>query len=195
MVGDDRSSNRNMAWLKPLELEPLMTATFRLQRGIDIGRGPFGRRMVIQVDEGAFEFVNSGPFSGVRGIILRGSADYALYGVDNQTLQVDVRAILETTFPKDVRMLVEYTNWVRLSPLTIDRVERGELEIDFTRSRFITQPRFEVLEPEQPRPDRRFDFKRLSWTPLVAHGALSRRQIKYRIYEVVNRYAPESVSS
>lgn len=181
-----------MTWLNRLDLEPLMTSTLHLKEGIDIGKGPFGRRVVFQVDNGSFSFVNNGPFSGVSGTVLPGSTDCALYGTDNATLQVDVRALLETTQPEGVRLLVQYTNWVRLSPNTIERIERGEQSIDFEQSHFITQPRFEVLEPEEPRLDRRFDFQRLSWTPLVAHGALFRREIRYRIYEVVNPYAPSS---
>lgn len=177
-----------MAWLEKLDLEPLLVASIQLKSGVDIGTGPFGRRSVVEIDSGTFRFVTTSDFAGVEGEIMPGASDHALFGLDERTVLIDVRGVMKTNAPPGIHIAVRYQNYVPLDAQTLRNLA-ADGNLSFARSKFITQPRFEVGQLDGTQRNHGFDFARLMRTPIVAHGALSRRRIEYRMYEVVNRTA------
>jgi hypothetical protein len=172
----------------PLELRPLLKAKLSLKPSVDVGKGPFGYRSIVEVDTGSFEFMNESDFAGFRGTILPGAADYALFSSDGKTVMINVRSILKTTEPDKVLLCVQYQSAVELTSATIERLRTGG-ELSERESRFVTQPHFEIGEQYDGGRNVSARFERLNRAAILAHAQLSFRSIEYTMYEVVNRFA------
>jgi hypothetical protein len=176
-----------MSWTERLQLEPLLEASFDIERDIlDVGWGPFGRRRILRAKNGTCNFVAQ-DLKGIQGKIVDGSADYALYSKESDLVTIDVRGAIEIDLKNDGKayLYVQYINNVVLSRATLDRIGRGET-VPFAQSTFIVQPRFEVGVPEGVESQTVEMLQRLVHTRVVAHAQLKPLRVEYRMYEVVN---------
>jgi hypothetical protein len=137
-----------------------------LKEPVDVGPGPYGHRLVVEVIGGRFE----GP--RLRGKILTGGGDWLLVGTDGFA-RLDVRAQLLTD--DGAAIFVSYFGLLQMS----DKVQRALTEgggTDYGDHYFRTQPRFETGD---------FRYAWLNQSVFVGEGhLLPGRIVEYRVYRV-----------
>ena len=143
-----------------------MTLHADLKDPVEIGRGPFGTRVVYDVTGGEF----SGP--RLRGRLLASGGDW-LVTDDGGVGRLDVRATLETG--DGALVYVQYYGVVVLNEAVAGAMERGE-PTDFGDTHFMTQPRFETG-------DERYAW--LNRVVAIAEGRVLPGAVEYRIFEAV----------
>jgi hypothetical protein len=121
----------------PIETVPLFAMEAELEEPLEVGAGPIGRRVINRVRRGSFD----GP--RLRGAVVPGSADWALYRADG-VMAIDARVTLRT----DDGALIQMTYAGRavipdeVRPLLADR--RTRHEVDPARYYFRCTPLFET---------------------------------------------------
>jgi hypothetical protein len=112
-----------------------------LKPRLNIGEGPFGRRVLFGAAGGSFDGPN------LRGEVLEGGGDWALFRPDG-TMTLDVRLTLRT----DDDALVHMTyggRWVTPPDLRADISDPAKrYQIDPARYYFRTNPLFETGAPQ-----------------------------------------------
>lgn len=120
-----------------IETEHLFDLVVELDPRLDIGAGPFGRRVLFGSAGGSFEGAR------VRGTVLTGGGDWALFRPDG-AMTLDVRLTLRTTDAALVHMTYG-GRWIippELRAELADPVERHQ--VDPARYYFRTNPVFET---------------------------------------------------
>ncbi|WP_163510603.1 DUF3237 domain-containing protein [Fodinicola acaciae] len=108
-----------------------------LQPRLDIGQGPYGRRVLFGAAGGSFQ----GP--KLRGEVLPGGGDWALFRPDG-TMTLDVRLTLRTHDEALVRMTYS-GRWTVPTSLRADMADPvGRYQIDPSEYYFRTNPLFET---------------------------------------------------
>lgn len=151
-----------------MKFELLMKYHANLGEGLQVGGGPFGNRLIVEVDGGAFE----GP--KLKGTIRKaGCADWL--AMDEQYGHLDVRATFETH--DGAFIYVQYNGHLELTPAIQQALATGEGETDYGDQYFFTTPRMQTGDP------------RYTWVNnvvCVGQGRLAKGRVEYNVYQVVN---------
>ncbi|MCC7122334.1 MAG: DUF3237 domain-containing protein [Gammaproteobacteria bacterium] len=150
-----------------MKLEHLCSYHGVLREALEVGAGPHGHRMIVEVDGGSFE----GP--RLRGTLRKAAcADWLTifegYG------HLDVRATFETH--DHAFIYVEYTGRIELT----DRVKAalaGTGQTEFEEQYFFTSPRMQTGDP------------RYLWVNnlvCIGRGRVGPGRVEYDMYAVVN---------
>jgi hypothetical protein len=144
-----------------------MTYHAKLAASLDVGTGPYGHRLIVEVDGGAFE----GP--RLKGTIRKaGCADWlTLYG---DWGHLDVRATFETH--DGAIIYVEYIGRIEMTP-AVQAALAGNGGTEFGESHFFNAPRMQTGDP------------RYAWVNnliCVGQGRLRDGRVEYRVFEVAN---------
>tara|TARA_R110000782_G_scaffold57256_21_gene119466 strand:- start:5524 stop:5982 length:459 start_codon:yes stop_codon:yes gene_type:complete len=151
-----------------MKLEPLFTYYANLGTALDIGNGPFGKRMTFEV--------HGGEFKGERlnGKIRDAScADWMTISEEGYG-HLDVRASFETD--DGANIYVQYSGVIELTAGTMAALE-GESGTNFGDQYFFTNPRMQTGDA------------RYSWVNnifCVARGRLVPGKVEYEVFQVVN---------
>ncbi len=150
-----------------MKTELLMTYHANLGAPLELGRGPYGNRLIVEVDGGAFE----GP--RLRGIIRKpGCADWLTMTEDYGHL--DVRATFETH--DNALIYVEYTGKLEFTP-GVQAALSGGGETDYGDQYFFTTPRMQTGD------------ERYLWVNnivCVGQGRLRTGKVEYNVYQITN---------
>lgn len=152
----------------PITAELLFDMVVDLDRPLDVGAGPYGRRVVYGSAGGTF----SGP--GLSGEVLPGGGDWALFRPD-RTMALDVRLTLRTHDGALVH-LTYGGRWVVPPELRADVADPARrFRVDPARYYFRTTPLFETGSEE---------YAWLNDLVCVGSGYLVEGGIAYRIFRV-----------
>jgi len=150
-----------------MKLEPLFDYHANLAAALDVGAGPYGHRLIVEVAGGAFE----GP--RLKGRIREGGcADWLTMADDYGHL--DVRATFETD--DGALIYVEYHGHVELTD-AVRAALAGEGETDFGEAYFVTSPRMQTGDPR---------YRWVNNLICVAQGRLRSGRVEYRVFRVSN---------
>jgi len=150
-----------------MKLEPLFSYHAVLRDALDIGHGPFGQRLIVEVDGGAFE----GP--QLRGTIRKaGCADWLTMSDDYGHL--DVRATFETH--DGAYIYVEYRGHIELTD-AVRAALGGSGQTEFGEAYFVTSPRMQTGDPR---------YRWVNNLVCVAQGRLRPGRVEYQVYAVRN---------
>lgn len=151
-----------------MKLEPLMTYYANLSNVLDVGNGPFGKRMIFEVHGGEFKSER------MNGKIRDAScADWMTISDDGYG-HLDVRATFETD--DDAIIYVEYSGIIELTPGIMSTLA-GEGKTDFGEQNFFTNPRMQTGDP------------RYNWVNnifCVAQGRLLPGKVEYEVFQLIN---------
>lgn len=148
-----------------MKLEPLMEYHADLKPGTDVGDGPYGRRLIVDVTGGHFE----GP--RLRGRILPSGGDWLLLRPDGHG-RLDVRATFETH--DGAFVYLAYYGIIEMTQAVNDALA-GQGGTDYGEHHFLTQPRFETGDPR---------YAWLNAVVAVAEGRVLPGAVEYRVFEV-----------
>ena len=145
-------------------LQHLFDWTASVDNPIDVGTGPLGGRMIVNV--------NGGEFKGPRlsGKVLPSGGDWLL-AVPDGNVRLDARIVLETD--DGAQIYVTYRARVTMTDTLRRARYEGRGETDFGESYWISQLQFETGD------------ERYSWlNNLMAagEGKLSPNSVTYRVY-------------
>ena len=150
-----------------LKLEHLMSYNAKLAQAVEVGAGPFGHRLIVEVDGGEFE----GP--RLKGKFRTAAcADWLTMGADFGHL--DVRGTLETD--DGAFIYLEYYGKIELTE-GIQAALAGQGDTDYGEQYFVTSPRFQTGDP------------RYSWINnivCVSEGRLRGGLVEYNVYQIAN---------
>ena len=150
-----------------MKLVPLMTMHGDLKPPVDVGKGPYGQRMIFDVTGGTFEGEK------LRGKVLASGGDWIL--VDDQGVgHLDVRITLETD--DGALLYVQYYGILELKEEVMTAIGGGK-PTEFGDVYFMTQPRVETGDER---------YKWLNNIIAVAEGRVVENAVEYQIYEVAN---------
>ncbi|MFI0444031.1 DUF3237 domain-containing protein [Actinomadura sp. 6N118] len=135
-----------------------------LETPVDVGDGPFGRRILFGAKGGTFE----GP--KLRGEVLPGGGDWTLFRPDG-TMHLDVRLILRTDDGAPIYMTYS-GRWVRPPEVRTGKPE----EVDPSRYYFRTTVFFETGAQQ---------YAWLNDVVCVASGYLVDGGVAYKVFEVL----------
>lgn len=149
----------------------LMEFEFRQEVGAldQLGRGPFGQRMIATV--------NGGSVSGdrLKGTVVGASGDWLLVGEDGFG-RTDVRVTVKTV--DGAIIYVQYCGLVEMTPAVMDIVGGSDVPTDFGDQYLFNSPRLETGD------------ERYSWvnqTVFVGEGRLlPGPTVEYRVYRVAH---------
>jgi len=150
-----------------MKLEPLMTYHVDLKTPVEVGKGPFGNRMIFDVIQGTFE----GP--GLSGTIQASGADWLLID-DTGIARLDVRGTLETH--DGALIYMQYFGILEMNEKMIAATVEGEA-LDYGDTYYMTAPRFETGDPR---------YAWINRVVTVAEGRILPSAVEYRVYQVVN---------
>ena len=151
-----------------MKTELLLTYYAKLAGGLQVGAGPFGNRLIVEVDGGEFEGKK------LKGTIRKaGCADWLT--MDEQYGHLDVRATFETH--DGAYIYVQYFGHLELTPAVQQALSTGEGETEYGDQYFFTQPRMQTGDP------------RYAWVNnivCIGEGRLRTGRVEYNVYQVVN---------
>lgn len=151
-----------------MKFEHLLTYHANLGESLEVGSGPYGNRLIVEVHGGAFE----GP--KLKGKIRdAGCADWLAIGADGFG-HLDVRATFETD--DGAFIYVQYTGHLELTE-GMQKALAGEGETNYGDQYFFTTPRMQTGDP------------RYAWVNnivCVAQGRLLANRVEYNVHQVVN---------
>ena len=151
-----------------MKLEPLMNYYANLVGPVEVGKGPFGNRVIIEVDGGEFE----GP--KLKGTTRKPAcADWLLWDGDGNG-HLDVRATFETH--DGAFIYVQYFGHIVPTP-AFQAALAGEGKTDYGEVHFFTNPRMETGDER---------YKWVNTVMAVAEGRLRAGRVEYQVYQVVN---------
>ena len=150
-----------------MKLEPFLTYYANLEGALDVGNGPFGNRLIIEVQGG--EFQSEKPNGKIRDAAC---ADWLT--ISEGYGHLDVRATFETD--DGAIIYVQYFGQLEFTP-GVQAALAGEGETDYGDQYFFTQPRMQTGD------------SRYSWVNnifCVAQGRLRKGRVEYDVFKVVN---------
>ena len=147
-----------------MKLEPMMTYYATLKPGIEVGTGPYGNRVIVEVTGGAFE----GP--QLRGTILTGGGDWLLFDADGVG-HLDVRATFQTH--DGAAIYVQYFGRVVATEAFLHALH-GDGATEYGDIHFYTQPRFETGDAR---------YKWLNRVVAVSQGRVRHGQVEYQVFQ------------
>lgn len=150
-----------------MRLEPLMTYYAELGHSADVGTGPYGQRLIVEVTGGRFE----GPRLNGR-LLGHAGGDWLLLGGGYGHL--DVRA----TFVTDdgASLYVQYVGRLQLTDAVMAALG-GTGQTEFGDQTFYTQLRFETG-------DARYQW--LNHTLAVGQGRLRPGRVEYQVFALTH---------
>ncbi len=148
-----------------IELKPLMTIHFDLGTPLDLGVGPFGKRVIYEVTGGSFTGEK------LRGTVLPGGGDWVLFDAEG-VARLDVRVLLETH--DDAKIYMHYPG-ILVPNEKFNRMAQDGGTIDYGDTYIMTQPQFETGDGR---------YRWLNRLLAVAEGRCSRTWVEYRVYEL-----------
>ena len=150
-----------------MKLLPLMNYHANLAASLTVGKGPYGNRLIVEVDGGAFE----GP--RLKGTIRKaGCADWLTLTDDFGHL--DVRATFETH--DGAIIYVEYIGRVEMTA-AVQAALAGKGETEFGEAYFFSAPRMQTGDP------------RYTWVNnliCVGQGRLRSGRVEYQVFQLSN---------
>ena len=150
-----------------MKLEHLFDYHANLEQSIDVGAGPFGSRLIVEVNGGEFEGPN------FRGTIRKaGCADWLTVADGYGCL--DVRATLETH--DGAYIYLEYFGRIEMNEQVVGALG-GQGETDYGDAYFVTCPRMQTG-------DERYQW--VNSIMCVAEGRLKPGRVEYKVYKVVS---------
>ena len=150
-----------------MKLVPLMTVHFDLRVPLDIGIGPFGKRVVYDVSGGSFAG------DRLRGTVLPGGGDWVLFDADG-IARLDVRVTLQT---HDGGFIYVHYDGILVPNETFHAsIERGQMT-EYGDMQFMTQPHFETGDER---------YRWLNRLTAVAEGRASPNAVEYRVFELAH---------
>lgn len=152
-----------------LETVPLFDMVVDLNPRLNIGAGPYGRRVFFGAAKGSFE----GP--RLRGEVLPGGGDWGLFRPDGG-LTLDVRLTLRTH--DDALIHMTYGGrWITPAALRADMADPVKrYKVDPASYYFRTNPLFETGAPQ---------YAWLNDMVCIAKGYLIKGGVAYRVFQVV----------
>ena len=150
-----------------MKLEPLMTYYATLKPGIEVGVGPYGNRVIVEVTGGEFE----GP--KLRGKFLTGGGDWLLFDSEGVG-HLDVRATLATH--DGAYIYVQYFGHLVATPALLEALQ-GNGETEYGDTDFFTQPRFETGDAR---------YKWLNRVIAVSQGRVRNGRVEYQVFRCVS---------
>ena len=151
-----------------MRLEPLMTYHANLGDGLDLGQGPYGHRLIVEVHGGAFE----GP--RLKGKLRdAGCADWLAVGADGYG-HLDVRATFETD--DGAFIYVQYNGHVEMTE-AVQNAIAGDGTTDYGDNYFFTTPRMQTGDP------------RYQWVNnliCIGQGRVRDGRVEYQVFAVMN---------
>jgi hypothetical protein len=151
-----------------MKLKPMMTIHFDLRPPIDVGRGPFGRRVIYDVAGGTFEG------DRLRGTVLASGGDWVLFD-DDGVARLDVRVTFETH--DGALIYVHYAGILVPSEEFNAAIAQGRMS-DYGDAQIITQPHFETGDER---------YRWLNRIVAVAEGRASPKAVEFQVYELVHK--------
>jgi hypothetical protein len=152
-----------------IKTAPLFDIVVDLNPRLDIGDGPFGRRILFGAAGGSFEGLK------LRGEVLPGGGDWALFRPDG-AMALDVRLTLRTHDDALVHMTYG-GRWITPTELRADMVDPVQrYQVDPARYYFRTNPLFET------------GAKQYAWLNdivCIGSGYLIEGGIAYKVSQVV----------
>ncbi len=150
-----------------MKLEPLMTYHADLKAPVQVGKGPFGNRMIFDLIQGTVE----GP--RVSGKFLASGADWLL--IDDAGIgRLDVRGTLETH--DGALIYMQYHGILEMNEKVTAAMLNGD-SLDYGDTYFMTAPRFETGDPR---------YEWINRLVTVAEGRMLPNAVEYRVFQVVN---------
>ena len=151
-----------------MKLEPLMEYYANLEPPLEVGVGPYGNRVVVEVNGGEFE----GP--RLKGKIRTAAcADWLIF--DNDGLaHLDVRGTFETH--DGALIYVQYFGRMVLNDM-MQAALAGNGDCDYGGTEFFTSPRMETGDER---------YKWVNKVVAVAEGRVVNGRVEYKVYECVN---------
>ncbi|GJM04407.1 MAG: UPF0311 protein [marine bacterium B5-7] len=151
-----------------MKLEPLFTYYANLGSALDVGNGPFGKRMTFEVHGGEFKSEK------LNGKIRDAScADWMTISEEGYG-HLDVRASFETD--DGANIYVQYSGIIELTAGTLAALA-GESGTNFGEQNFFTNPRMQTGDA------------RYNWVNnifCVARGRLVPGKVEYEVFQLVN---------
>jgi hypothetical protein len=161
--------DRRIKTFGDLKTEHLFDIAVDLTAPLNIGEGPFGRRILFGAAGGSFE----GP--KLRGEVLAGGGDWALFRSDGAMI-LDVRLTLRTHDSALVQMTYG-GRWIIPNELRADMADPVKrYQIDPERYYFRTNPLFETGSKE---------YGWLNDIVCVGRGYLVERGVAYKVAQVI----------
>lgn len=151
-----------------MKLEPLFTYYANLGTALDVGNGPFGKRMTFEVHGGEFKGEK------LNGKIRDASCADWMTISDEGYGHLDVRASFETN--DGANIYVQYSGVIELTP-GIMAALAGEGETGFGEQYFFTNPRMQTGDER---------YKWVNSLFCVARGRLVPDKVEYEVFQVVN---------
>jgi Protein of unknown function (DUF3237) len=151
-----------------MKLEPLFTYYANLGTALDVGNGPFGKRMTFEVHGGEFKGEK------LNGKIRDASCADWMTISDEGYGHLDVRASFETD--DGANIYVQYSGVIELTPGIMASLA-GEGETNFGEQNFFTNPRMQTGD------------ERYRWVNnifCVAQGRLLPGKVEYEVFQLVN---------
>ena len=150
-----------------MNLEHEFSYQATLKAPLDVGPGPYGTRLVVEVTGGRFEGKR------LNGKILTGGADWLLAGSDGFA-RLDVRAQLVTD--DGAAIYLSYFGVLEMNAKVQAALADPAMGTDFADQYFRTNPRFETGDPR---------YAWLNQTLFVGEGrVLPNRTVEYRVCRV-----------
>ena len=150
-----------------MKLELLFSYHAILTNSLEVGTGPYGTRLIVEVDGGEFE----GP--KLKGRI-RNAAAADWLSITDTYGHLDVRATLETH--DSAFIYLEYTGKIEMTE-AVAKAIGGEGSTEFGDQYFFTTPRMQTGD------------ERYSWVNnivCVAQGRLRPGRVEYNVYMAQN---------
>ena len=151
-----------------MKFELLFNYHANLGASLEVGTGPYGNRLIVEVAGGAFEGEK------LKGKIRdAGCADWL--SITEGFGHLDVRATFETH--DGAIIYVEYTGKTELTEAFANALSTGEGGTDYGDAYFFTTPRMQTGDP------------RYAWVNniiCVGQGRLQPGRVEYNVYQVVN---------
>ena len=151
-----------------MKLEPLMNYHATLTPPLEVGKGPFGNRIIVEVDGGVFE----GP--KLKGTIRKAAcADWLIFDDDGNG-HLDVRGTLETH--DGALIYMQYFGHFITTP-AIEAALAGEGQTEYGETHFFTSPRLETGDER---------YKWVNNVVAVGQGRLRPGRVEYQVFQAVN---------
>ena len=147
-----------------MKLEPLMNYYATLKPGIEVGAGPYGNRVIVEVTGGEFE----GP--RLRGKLLTGGGDWLLFDGDGVG-HLDVRATFQTH--DGAAIYVQYFGRF-VATEAIMQALQGNGVTEYGDMDFFNQPRFETGDAR---------YKWLNRVMAVGQGRVRNGRVEYQVFQ------------
>lgn len=139
-----------------------------LGEGLEVGEGPYGKRLIVEVNGGGFEGEN---FNGkIRDA---GCADWLT--MEDKFGHLDVRATFETN--DGAFIYVQYSGLLELTPAIQEALKTGKGETEFGDQYFFTHIRMQTGDP-------RYDW--VNHVLCVGEGRERIGRVEYNVYKIAN---------